>query len=92
VHPLLQRPEESGRPAATGYIRERSVSVVAIEDVLAPVGDEQVVEAVIVIVAHTYAAKPSPSSASLPASVTSVKLPSRLFFKEPVAGARGSVG
>ncbi len=42
-----------------GHVRESAVAVIAIEDVLSPVGDEQIVEAVIVVVADADAAGPS---------------------------------
>src|SRR5882672_6354782 len=43
----------------TGYIRERSITVIAVEDILAPVGDEQIVKAVIVVVAHANTTGPA---------------------------------
>jgi hypothetical protein len=41
------------------HIGEGAVSVVAVDDVLAPVGDEQVIETIIVIVAHGYGGCPA---------------------------------
>src|SRR5216684_8249348 len=80
-----------GHARRTGHIRERSVTVVAVEDVLAPVGDEQIVEAVIVIVAHTYAASPTRLQQACPLGhIREAAVP--VVFEESIAGARGSVG
>src|ERR1700730_10840004 len=80
-----------GQTRRTGYIRERSVAVVAVEDVLSPVGDEQIVEAIIVIVAHTYAASPARLQQACPLGyIREAAVP--VVFEEPIAGARRSVG
>ena len=42
-----------------GYIGERAVAVIAIQNVLAPVGDEEILEAVIVIVADGDRRRPA---------------------------------
>ena len=46
-----------GRPC--GDIGERAVAIVAIQNVLAPVGDEQIVESVVVVVANSDARRPA---------------------------------
>jgi hypothetical protein len=80
-----------GQTRRTGHVRERSVTVVAVEDVLAPAGDEQIVEAIIVIVAHTYAASPARLQQACPLGyIREAAVP--VVFEEPIAGARGSVG
>src|SRR5438552_7139367 len=80
-----------GQTRRTGHIRERSVTVVAVEDVLSPVGDEQVVEAIIVIVAHTYAASPARLQQACPLGyIREASVP--VVFEEPIAGAPGNVG
>jgi hypothetical protein len=65
-----------------GDVGEGAVAVVAIERVLAVVGDEEIVVAVVVVVAD--AAGLAPAGLVLQARapiVTSVKVPSRLFLK-----------
>ena len=62
------------------HIGERAVAVVAVKDVLAPVGDEQIVEPVVVVVAHGDRRTPNPCARSPAFSVTSVNVPSRLFL------------
>lgn len=47
------------------HIGGGAVTIVFVEDVLATVGDEKVVEAVVVVIAHTYAAGPACSQATL---------------------------
>ena len=41
-----------------GHVGERSVAVVVKQNVLAPAGDEDIVEAVVVVIAHGDAARP----------------------------------
>ena len=59
-------------------VRKRAIAVVAVEHVLAPVGEEEVLEAVVVVIADGDG---EPSRCVSPAfSVTSVNVPSRLFL------------
>ena len=61
-------------------VSEGAIAVVAVEDVLAVVADKEIVPAVIVVVANTATLAPS-CRASPALTVTSVKVPSRLFLK-----------
>ena len=71
-------------------IGECSVAVVAVQDVLAPIGDEQVLEAVVVVVADAHA--DGPTDVVRPAfSVTSVNVPSRLFLYRRLVVSAGAV-
>ena len=56
---MPQRFAESRQPGSCGHVREGSIAIVAVEDVLSPVGDEQVFEAIIVVVADADAAGPA---------------------------------
>ena len=49
-----------------GHVSECAVSVIAIEDVLAPVSDEDIFEAVVVVIADRHAARPSRCASALP--------------------------
>ena len=40
-----------GKPRLLGHVRERAVAVVVKQDVLAPAGDEEIVEAVVIVIA-----------------------------------------
>src|ERR1700735_5385429 len=42
-----------------GYIGKRAVAIVVVQDVLSPTGDEQVFEAIVIIVADAHAAGPA---------------------------------
>src|SRR5690349_18075011 len=79
--PPVCRIGESGR---SGYVAKSSITVVAVEDVLSPKRDEQVVEAIIVIVPDAHAAGPA-------RPVTSVKVPSRLFLKSRLLAPAGAL-
>ena len=63
-----------------GHVGEGAVAVVAEEGVLAVVADEEIVPAIVVVVAYAEA-WPQPQRASPAFTVTSVKVPSRLFLK-----------
>ena len=56
---MPQRSRLDAEPAALSHIGESAVAVVAVEDVLSPVSDEQIVEAVVVVIAHANAASPA---------------------------------
>ncbi len=62
VHPTAARPVADCRLAQSrvfGHIGECAVAVVVIEHVLAVVGDEEVVEAVVVVVADGHRGRPT---------------------------------
>ncbi len=61
-------------------IGERAVAVVAIERAIAPISDEKIDVAVVVVVARANALGPNPCAPSLLLAVTSVNVPSRLFL------------
>jgi hypothetical protein len=42
-----------------GHVRERAIAIVAIEDVLAPIGEEKIVEAVVVVIADADSGSPA---------------------------------
>src|SRR5579862_8426589 len=44
-------PGIAGQVSLLGYVRERAIAVVVVEDVLSPIGDEKVVVAVVIVVA-----------------------------------------
>ena len=75
------------RPAAFGDVGEGAVAVVAIEGVLAVVGDEEVVVAVVVVVADAAGLAPTGAASRPEPLVTSVKVPSRLFLKRRQCGS-----
>ena len=54
--PALRRSRHAG---LLGHVGERAVAVVVVEDVAAPVADEQIVEAVVVVVADAAALSPA---------------------------------
>ncbi len=74
--PAVFRSSDAG---LLGHIGERAVAVVVVEDVAAKVGDEEIVEAVVVVVADTTRLPPSGAGEAEPSAVTSVKVPSRLL-------------
>jgi len=76
----------SGDAGFFRYFGEGAVAVVVVEAVFAKVADEEIVEAVVVVVADA-AALPPAGGATPAASVTSVKVPSRLFLKRREMGS-----
>ena len=47
------------KPGRFGYIRERSVAIVTVKDILPVGGAEDIIETVVVVVPNAYAAGPS---------------------------------
>ena len=47
------------KPCRFGYIRERSVPIVTVKDILPVGGAEDIIETVVVVVTNAYAAGPS---------------------------------
>ena len=71
VEEAAARAPDARRPGDArflGHVRERAVAVVAVEDVPSPVGDEEIVEAVVVEVADAAAPGPSRNGSGLPSS------------------------
>src|SRR6185369_13053676 len=83
-------PGRVGQSGGAGHIREGAVAVVAVEDVLSPAGDEEVLEAIIVIV--TDADNAGPACFPQPRTLGYVgESAVAVVLEEPVAGARGGV-
>ena len=59
MQPEPQRTAVLQQARLLGDVGERAVAVVAVEDVLAPVGDEEIVEAVVVVVADGDRRRPA---------------------------------
>src|SRR3954468_16630268 len=73
------------------HVRKRPVAVVPVKNVLSPIGDEQVVEPVVIVIAdRDEDAQPERVRPAL--AVTSVKVPSRLFlYRRFVASGAPSI-
>jgi hypothetical protein len=67
-------------PGLGGYVGECAVAVVAIEPVLSEIGEEEIFEAIVVVVAHAHSHRPAGIDQSPAFSVTSVNVPSRLLW------------
>ena len=93
VHPRATRspaPALVKQPGLPRHIRKRAIPVVPVEHVLAPLGNEDVIEPVVVVIADASPRKPSPDASDPAFSVTSVNVPSRLFwYSRFVAPATG---
>ncbi len=84
--PLRRREDQAGFARDVG---KGAVAVVAEEDVLIPIGEEEVVEAVVVVIADGTRPTPSRGAPDPDFAVTSVKVPSRLIHVESIACAGG---
>ena len=73
-----------------GDIGEGAVSIIAVEHVLAPIGDEQVFEAIVVVVAYAHRRRPAVApEAGFLSYVRECAV--AIVLVEPVSGVRGVV-
>src|ERR1700761_1775624 len=76
------------KPCGFGYIRERSVAIVTVKDILPVGGAEDIIETVVVIVPNAYAAGPPDGvQASLLCDVRECSV--AVVFVESICGAFG---